>query len=93
MMHVKSDGSVGRFIENKFISTFTNFGRIFVCRLENLENFTNLRDYLGTVGKIYTPIFSFFRKRVVYIAFLELRPLSNERSGNFIFYRGKFLYF
>ena len=46
-----------------------------------------------TVGKINTPIFSFFRKRVVNIAFFELRPLSNERSGNFTFYRGihKFL--
>ena len=29
-----------------------------------------------------------FRKRVINIAFLELRPLSNERSDNFTFYRG-----
>ena len=31
---------------------------------------------------------SFFRKRVVYIMFLGLRPVSNENSGNFTFYRG-----
>ena len=43
---------------------------------------------IRTWGKISTPIFPFFRKRVVYIVFLELRPLSNERSGNFTFYRG-----
>ena len=40
-----------------------------------------------TVGKIYTPIFG-FSKRVVYIAFFELRSLSNERYGNLTFYRG-----
>ena len=34
------------------------------------------------VGKIYTPIFSFFRKKVVNIA------ISNESPGNFTFYRG-----
>ena len=37
-----------------------------------------------TVRKIYTPIFSFFQKRVVIITSLELGPVSNERSGNFI---------
>ena len=41
-----------------------------------------------TVGKIYTPIFSFFRKRVANIVFLELGSVSNERSGNSSFYRG-----
>ena len=39
-----------------------------------------------TVGKIYTPIFSFFSIFVVNIAFLELTPLSNERSVDFTFY-------
>ena len=39
-----------------------------------------------TVGKIYTPIFSFFRKKVVNITISALRP--NESSGNFTFYRG-----
>ena len=28
--------------------------------------------YVGTVGKIYAPMFSFFRKRVANIVFLEL---------------------
>ena len=42
----------------------------------------------STVGKIYTQIFSFFEKIVVNIVFLELRPLSNQRSVNFTFYRG-----
>ena len=38
---------------------------------------------------LYNNVFSFFfRKRVVNITFLELRPLSNERSGNFTIYRG-----
>ena len=32
-------------------------------------------------------IFSFFRKRVVNIVISDLRPVSNERSGNFTFYR------
>ena len=41
-----------------------------------------------TVGKIYTPIFSFFRKRVVNIAILELGPVSDERSDNSSFYKG-----
>ena len=40
-----------------------------------------------TVGKIYTPIFSFFRKRVVNIAILELEQVSNVSPGNFTFYR------
>ena len=40
------------------------------------------------VGKIYTLIFSFFSKKNVNIAFLELRPLSNEKPGNFTIYRG-----
>ena len=44
--------------------------------------------YVCTVGKIYTPIFSFFWKRVVNIVISELRPVSNERSGNFTFIRG-----
>ena len=41
----------------------------------------------GTAGKIYTPIFSFLKKKVVNIAISELRPVSNERSGNFTFYK------
>ena len=43
----------------------------------------------STAGKIYRPIFSFFRKRVVNIEISELRLVSNsnERSGNFTFYR------
>ena len=32
--------------------------------------------------------FIVFRKRVVNITILELRPVSNQRSGNFTFYRG-----
>ena len=46
---------------------------------------------LRTVGKIYTSIFSFLRKRNVYIAIIELPelgPVLNERFGNFTFYRG-----
>ena len=38
-----------------------------------------------TVGKIYTPIFSFFRKKVVNIEILELGPVSNESLGNSIY--------
>ena len=38
------------------------------------------------VGKIYTQIFSFF-KRVVKIAILGMGPVSNENPGNFTFYR------
>ena len=34
-------------------------------------------NYLGTVGKIYTPIFSFFRKRVVNIAFFKAETTQN----------------
>ena len=41
----------------------------------------------GTVGKIYTLIFSFFRKRVDNITILELGPLSNESPGNSTFCR------
>ena len=41
-----------------------------------------------TVGKIYTPIFWFFRKkRVVDIAITELKMVSKQRSGDFTFYR------
>ena len=43
---------------------------------------------LGTIGKIYTPTFSFFWKRVVNITISHLRPVSNERPGIFTFYRG-----
>ena len=32
--------------------------------------------------------FCFFEKKVVNIAFLELKPLSNEKPGNFTIYRG-----
>ena len=42
----------------------------------------NIGVIVGTVGKIYTPIFPFFWKRVVNIAISELRPVSNERSGD-----------
>ena len=41
-----------------------------------------------TVGEIYTSKFSIFQKRVVCFVILELGPVSNERSGNFTFYRG-----
>ena len=41
----------------------------------------------STVGKIYTPIFSFFRKRIVNITISDLRPVSNKRPVNFT-YRG-----
>ena len=40
------------------------------------------------VGKIYTPICSFFQKRVGYIMIADLRPVSNESPGNSIFYKG-----
>ena len=46
------------------------------------------RKSVCTVGKIYTPIFSFFRKRVVNTAISEQRLISNEMSGNFTFNRG-----
>ena len=52
---------------------------------ENLISGRFVCETVSTVGKIYTQIFSFFRKRVVNMTFLELRPLSNERSGNFTF--------
>ena len=40
-----------------------------------------------TVGKIYSPKFSFFRKNVANIAILKLRPLfKNERTSNFTIY-------
>ena len=45
---------------------------------------TSFFENACTVGKIYTPIFSFFRKRVVNIVTLELGPISNERSRNSI---------
>ena len=35
----------------------------------------------GTVGKIYSPIFSFFQKRVVNIEISDLRSVSNESPG------------
>ena len=50
-------------------------------RIEKNVVFLNL----CTVGKIYTPISSFLRKRVVNIVILELGPVSNERPGNFTF--------
>ena len=43
---------------------------------------------IRTVCKIYTPIFTFFQKRVVNIAILELGPVPNESPGNFTYYRG-----
>ena len=43
--------------------------------------------YVSTVGKIYTPIFLFFRKRFVNIPISDLRLISNESPGNFTFYR------
>ena len=42
---------------------------------------------LGTVGKIYTPIFSVSLKKVVNIASLERGPVSNERSGIYEFFQ------
>ena len=35
-----------------------------------------------TVGKINTPIFSFFLKKVGSIVILQLKPVSNESLGN-----------
>ena len=40
-----------------------------------------------TVSKIITPIFSFIRKRVVNTAISEPRPISNESSDSYSFYR------
>ena len=48
--------------------------------LEPLELTRNNNE--GTVGKIYTPIFSIFRQRVANMVFLVLGLVSNERSGN-----------
>ena len=45
-----------------------------------------VKPITGRVDKIYTTIFSFFRKRVVNIAILELGLVSNESPGNFTFY-------
>ena len=45
-------------------------------------------SHVQSVKSTYTPIFSFFRKRVVNIAILELELVSNESPGNFTFYRG-----
>ena len=46
-----------------------------------------------TVGKIQTPIFTFFLKRVVKIEVLQLKLLSNGSPSNSTYYRGilKFL--
>ena len=41
-----------------------------------------------TVGKICTPIFSFFLKNVVNIAILELGLVPNESPGKSTYYRG-----
>ena len=47
-------------------------------------------EYINsTAGKIYTPIFLFFRKRVVNTAILELGPVSNERPGIFTLQYGE----
>ena len=43
--------------------------------------FTQL-SILSTVSKIYTPIFSFFWKKVGSITIKELGPVSNESLGN-----------
>ena len=65
-----------------------------VCRVDELDHFLTPSAYdlqgsqeklTGTVGKIYTPIFSFFRKSVVNITISVLGLVSNERSGNFTF--------
>ena len=41
-----------------------------------------------TMDTIYTPIFSFFGKKVVNIVNSELGPVSKEKPANFIFYCG-----
>ena len=51
-------------------------------RIEKNVVFLNL----CTVGKIYTPISSFLRKRVVNIVILELGPVSNEGPNLVILY-------
>ena len=40
--------------------------------------------FCTAVGKIYTPIFSFFRKRVVSIIISDVRSVSNKRFGKLI---------
>ena len=45
-----------------------------------------LISYSCAVTKIYTQIFSFFRKRVANVPISKMRPV--ERSGNFAVYRG-----
>ena len=47
--------------------------------------FTQL-SILSTVSKIYTPIFSFFWKKVGSITIKELGPVSNESLGNTTYY-------
>ena len=46
-----------------------------------LYNETKEQFSRNTVGKIYTPIFSFFQKRVYIITILELGLVSNEWSS------------
>ena len=76
------------------------------CSHGGLGDFSNNNDYVvtlrmpqrrftivllkGTVGVIYTPIISFFRRELSIsdIPGIELEPVSNERSGNFILYKG-----
>ena len=41
-----------------------------------------------TVGKIQTPIITFFLKKVVNISILKLGPVSNESPGISTYYRG-----
>ena len=48
------------------------------------------RFFRGRVGKICSQIFTFLRKKVVNITFSDLRPVSNETTGNFTHYRGIF---
>ena len=55
---------------------------------ESSHSTNAIYDITCTVGKIYVQIFSFFRKSVVNITILELGLVSNERYGNFAFYRG-----
>ena len=43
--------------------------------------------FVKSVGKIYTPIFFVFQKRVVNIMILVLRSVSNVSPGNSVFYR------
>ena len=66
-----------------------------VCRVDELDHFLTPSAYdlqgseeklTGTLGKIYTPFsFSFFRKSVVNITIIDLRPVSNVSPGNFTF--------